>query len=718
MAPGHQERIAKTLEGSDAPNPLAGRWATGPALVGAESRYVQVRVTQPPALGRAPAFGSFAVYVVGASAGADGPDPEEDLQYETSQAGADASRGAPQPRIYTRSEWGARSPRNAWSYATPVTHLAIHHTASTADGNADTWSECAAAIRGVQNYHMNVNGWSDIGYNYLVCPTGAIFQGREDNNHASDVVGAHDSYNRRSVGANGLGYYHPPYSQTPPGAMLDGFAQLFAWIADRRGIDLSASSYYAARGITVSNVYGHRQVKATACPGDGLYAKKADIIRRAEAIQGGGGSGGSGPLALAARWQRNGAVGGRPSWFSTSAHTERGLAYGRVGGLDRLFVATRKNGTPRVRVLNANTGADVRWMNTSGIAGGTFAINDVEVSGDGVIFAANLTTNTVDTPFSVYRWDSETAAPVRVASFRTWSTPLRLGDKITAVGRASDNSLKIYAPAASGTYVVELSTADQGRSFSIRFINVSPGGTLGLNPSVARVGGNMYVASRGVGAKRYRASDGALYGSVPTAAVPTTVGAVEGFVDTSGPSTRRYLALFDYNRTSSHGGFLRVADVTGGHSGATSVAKTAWLGGLSNPNGAGDVAVKRNSDGTFDLFVLSTNNGLAAYRAAPSSLREGPVAALQAAPDALALQAYPNPFAQSTTLRYALPTAADVSLRVYDLLGREVVALDEGEQDAGLHEAELQADGLSAGVYVVRLQAGSQAVTSRITLVR
>ena len=724
VATGHHERIEKTVEGTDQPNPLAGAWAAGPVLFGAGSRYVQVRVTQPAARGSVPAFGALSVYAVDAAAGPDSPAAEEEQRHfdaQLDEAQLDGTqgvaRGVPQPRIYTRGEWGARSPRRAWSYATPVTHLAIHHTASTADGNADTWSECAAAVRGVQNFHMNVNGWNDIGYNYLVCPTGAIFQGREDNNHGSDVVGSHDSYNSRSVGANGLGYYHPPYNQTPPSAMLDGFADLFAWIADRRGIDPSGSSYYAARGITVSNVYGHRQVYATACPGDGLQAQRAEIVRRTEARMSGGGS----ALTLASRWQRNGASGGRPTWFSSTASTERGLAYGRVGGLDRVYVVSRTGGL-RVRVLNAATGADVRTLSTTGISGGTYALNDVEVSTDGIVFAANLTTNTIDTRFRVYRWDSETAAPSRVIDFPTWSTPLRLGDKITVTGKASDNTLKLYAPAASGSYVVEFSTADRGRSFTHRFIDVSSGGALGLSPSVAPFASDFYVASRGKGAKRYSTA-GALYGSAPTAAVPTTVGAAKSFADYGAQPARKFLALFDYKQASGHGGYLRVAEVTGGHAGATAAAQSPWLGGLSNPNGTGDVAVKANSDGTFDLFVLSTNNGLAAYRMGGSSLvpdAPAPAAALQAdgRPAALQLQASPNPFSGAALLAYALPEATDVTLRVYDLLGREVATLAEGAQESGPHEATFRADGLAGGVYVVRLQAGARTATRRVTLVR
>ncbi len=80
--------------------------------------------------------------------------------------------------------------------------------------------------------------------------------------------------------------------------------------------------------------------------------------------------------------------------------------------------------------------------------------------------------------------------------------------------------------------------------------------------------------------------------------------------------------------------------------------------------------------------------------------------------------AYPNPFWQATTLRYALEAPADVRLAVYDVLGREVAVLAEGAADAGAHEATFDARGLAAGVYLWRLEAGAMMQTGRLTLAR
>jgi len=65
---------------------------------------------------------------------------------------------------------------------------------------------------------------------------------------------------------------------------------------------------------------------------------------------------------------------------------------------------------------------------------------------------------------------------------------------------------------------------------------------------------------------------------------------------------------------------------------------------------------------------------------------------------------YPNPFNPSTTIRYVMPTAGGVTLKVFDVLGRAVASLPLGLQQAGEHEVKFDAEGLSSGVYFYRLQ--------------
>jgi hypothetical protein len=187
--------------------------------------------------------------------------------------------GAPRPRIFTRAEWGARPPRTGYTF-TLAGHVGIHHTATVEDFAASTWEECAARVRAIQTYHIDTQGWNDIGYAYVVCKHGDIFQAREDDDDTTDVQGAHDGFNRGSSGISAFGYFHPPVDHQPTEAQLSAIVQLAAWIASRRGIDPLGRSLYAAFGAPVDNVYGHREVSATACPGDHLFARM-DALRTA-----------------------------------------------------------------------------------------------------------------------------------------------------------------------------------------------------------------------------------------------------------------------------------------------------------------------------------------------------------------------------------------------------------------------------------------------------
>jgi hypothetical protein len=91
----------------------------------------------------------------------------------------------------------------------------------------------------------------------------------------------------------------------------------------------------------------------------------------------------------------------------------------------------------------------------------------------------------------------------------------------------------------------------------------------------------------------------------------------------------------------------------------------------------------------------------------------------KAAPTAYRLeQNYPNPFNPATTIRYELSSASYATLKVFNMLGQEVMTLVDGEQPAGMYEVRLNAKGLASGVYVYRLMAGEYSATRKFVLVR
>jgi hypothetical protein len=78
-------------------------------------------------------------------------------------------------------------------------------------------------------------------------------------------------------------------------------------------------------------------------------------------------------------------------------------------------------------------------------------------------------------------------------------------------------------------------------------------------------------------------------------------------------------------------------------------------------------------------------------------------------------QNYPNPFNPSTTIRFSLPHRSNVTLKVFDVLGREVATLVDGEMAASEHSVNFNAEWIPGGVYFAQLKAGN--VIQRIKMV-
>ncbi len=81
-------------------------------------------------------------------------------------------------------------------------------------------------------------------------------------------------------------------------------------------------------------------------------------------------------------------------------------------------------------------------------------------------------------------------------------------------------------------------------------------------------------------------------------------------------------------------------------------------------------------------------------------------------------QNYPNPFNPNTKINFSIPKSDYVSLRVYDMLGREVSVLVNGQLTAGEYQADFNAKGLSSGMYYYSLRAGEYVDVKKMVLVK
>ncbi len=81
-------------------------------------------------------------------------------------------------------------------------------------------------------------------------------------------------------------------------------------------------------------------------------------------------------------------------------------------------------------------------------------------------------------------------------------------------------------------------------------------------------------------------------------------------------------------------------------------------------------------------------------------------------------QNYPNPFNPSTNIRFELPSSGQVQLVVFDILGRRVATIVDGQMQAGYHQVRFDARHLASGMYLYQLRAGGKVFTKKFTLIK
>ncbi|XP_041464802.1 peptidoglycan-recognition protein SC2-like [Lytechinus variegatus] len=154
------------------------------------------------------------------------------------------------PRVVTREEWGARPAKNRTDMATPVPFVILHHTDMP---ECFTFDDCCKMMRSIQDFHMDVRGWNDIAYSFLVGEDGLVYRGR-----GWDTVGSHAPwYNFRSLGISIMGNFT---TKLPNKKAIEAVDEIINCAI----INHKLKSDYI--------LYGHRQATPNrTCPGQALF---------------------------------------------------------------------------------------------------------------------------------------------------------------------------------------------------------------------------------------------------------------------------------------------------------------------------------------------------------------------------------------------------------------------------------------------------------------
>ncbi|MFB7908101.1 GH25 family lysozyme [Kitasatospora sp. NPDC056076] len=175
----------------------------------------------------------------------------------TSQAQAAPAPAASWPglQLVTRDQWGARpwrEPNGSIPYAGPRAGVKVHYLGTQYQFGAH--ETCPAYVRKIQASHMDGNGWSDIGYSYVVCEHGVVFEGRglTRRNSANGDVPLNEAHYAVCALLGDAG------STVPTPEQLQGLRD--------------AIEYCQQRGPAGPEIKGHRDGYQTDCPGGPLYS--------------------------------------------------------------------------------------------------------------------------------------------------------------------------------------------------------------------------------------------------------------------------------------------------------------------------------------------------------------------------------------------------------------------------------------------------------------
>lgn len=169
-----------------------------------------------------------------------------------------------------QSEWraGLEPPSYSRSF-TNVEHVIVHHAAGS-----NTNTNYTQVVRDIYIYHTQGNGWSDIGYNYLIAQNGDLYAGRDPAGGAQDnVLGAHFcGSNSTTMGVCLLGNYE---TVQPTASTMETLLTVAAFKTQKENLDpLTFESHPLGN---IGHIAGHRDGCSTLCPGEYVYEKLHEL---------------------------------------------------------------------------------------------------------------------------------------------------------------------------------------------------------------------------------------------------------------------------------------------------------------------------------------------------------------------------------------------------------------------------------------------------------
>jgi hypothetical protein len=298
--------------------------------------------------------------------------------------------------------------------------------------------------------------------------------------------------------------------------------------------------------------------------------------------------------------------------FLGTANNERGLAFGNGD----LYLVSR-NGGNFIRILDPLTGADIGSLNTTGVSGGTFAVNTIGVGTDGAVYVANLTTQSTTSPYRVYSWANNGATPTVAYSGNGGLAGARLGDSLAVIGSGASTLLAAgynSSPVVTGNNGYAIISPTAGTATAIGFTGTPP------NAGDFRLGLTFTDSSHVLGT-----AGSSLYRDTSFSGSSGTLIGSPGIPDPAGATADRLLSYTLLDGVA----LLAVQSIGDSHVSlynATDPNAPVYIGALNNTsgsltangNGTGELAwgaVTANGDGSFSetLYAMSTNQGIQAF---------------------------------------------------------------------------------------------------------